>query len=112
MMRLTGRVDRKSRVIASVTTAFVDHGSGEPLVALHGIPTSSALFVGLIPYLGGFRVLAPDLLGQGETQTPNVGKLGFAAYRGHLQAFLDEAKQFELFACQHDPRRRSGICRL
>ena len=71
-----------------VRTAYLDVGSGEPVVALHGVPTSSALFEPLLPALEGFRVIAPDLLGQGDTQAPPRGRLGRAEYAAHLAAFL------------------------
>ncbi len=75
--------------VGGVRTAYVDVGAGEPVVALHGIPTSSELFDPLLPALAGFRVIAPDLLGQGETAVPSRGRLGHAEYAAHLAAFLD-----------------------
>src|SRR2546425_1976980 len=50
-------------VVGAVRTAYLDIGDGEPIVALHGIPTSSLLFDPLAPHLEGFRLIAPDLLG-------------------------------------------------
>jgi pimeloyl-ACP methyl ester carboxylesterase len=75
--------------VEGVRTAYVDVGAGEPIVALHGIPTSSELFDPLLPALVGFRVIAPDLLGQGETAVPAKGPVGHAEYAAHLAAFLD-----------------------
>src|SRR5512143_2934063 len=71
-----------------VRTAYLDTGSGDAVVAIHGVPTSSEMFEPLIPALDGFRVISPDLLGQGETETPS-GPLGYAQYVAHLDAFLD-----------------------
>lgn len=46
--------------------SYVDTGSGEPIVFLHGNPTSSYLWRNIIPYLSGHgRCLAPDLIGIG-----------------------------------------------
>jgi len=101
----------------------MDAGSGEPLVALHGIPTSSALFEPLVPLLKGYRLIAPDLLGQGDTDVPGTGPLGYAAYAGHLQAFLSAVPPpaFHLlvhdlggvlgleWACDHPGRVRSIV---
>ncbi len=78
----------QQQMVAGVRTAFLDQGKGEPLVALHGIPTSSTLFCLLPPLLSGFRLIAPDLLGHGQTDTPQHGALNFAAYLRHLDAFL------------------------
>lgn len=44
--------------------AYVDIGKGEPIVFLHGNPTSSYLWRNVIPHLEGIgRCLAPDLMG-------------------------------------------------
>src|SRR5512143_2967404 len=70
-----------------VRTAYLDAGAGDPVVAIHGVPTSSELFEPLLPALAGSRLLAPDLLGQGDTAAPR-GALGWDRYAAHLDAFL------------------------
>lgn len=46
--------------------SYVDQGSGEPVILIHGIPTWGYLWHGIIPGLAeSHRVLAPDLLGFG-----------------------------------------------
>ena len=48
--------------------AYLDAGSGDPIVLLHGNPTSSFLWRNIIPELEGCgRVIAPDLIGQGDS---------------------------------------------
>lgn len=48
--------------------AYVDEGEGEPLVLLHGCPFSTYEWREAIPRLATrFRVIAPDLLGLGDT---------------------------------------------
>ena len=48
--------------------AYVDEGSGEPLLLLHGCPFHTYEWKDVIPLLSQrFRVLAPDLLGLGDT---------------------------------------------
>ena len=53
--------------------AYVDVGAGEPIVFLHGNPTSSYLWRNVIPHLTGLgRCLAPDLVGMGDSgRTPD-----------------------------------------
>jgi haloalkane dehalogenase len=106
-----------------IATSYLDVGSGEALVALHGIPTSSALFEPLLPFLDQYRVIAPDLLGQGETGAPTTGRLGFLAYSRHLGLFMDKIPPptFHLlihdfggvlglnWACDHQERVRSVV---
>jgi len=49
--------------------AYVDIGSGDPIVMLHGNPTSSYLWRNVIPELeGSGRVIVPDLIGQGNSE--------------------------------------------
>jgi haloalkane dehalogenase len=49
--------------------AYVEAGEGDPIVLLHGNPTSSYLWRNVIPELQGKgRVIAPDLIGQGDSE--------------------------------------------
>jgi pimeloyl-ACP methyl ester carboxylesterase len=48
--------------------AYVEHGTGEPVLLLHGNPTWSFLYRDVIPALGpGVRAIAPDFLGFGRS---------------------------------------------
>lgn len=48
--------------------AYVDEGSGDPIILLHGNPTSSYLWRNVIPELTqSGRVIVPDLIGQGDS---------------------------------------------
>ena len=48
--------------------AYIDEGDGDPIVLLHGNPTSSYLWRNIIPQLEGLgRIIAPDLIGQGDS---------------------------------------------
>src|SRR5690242_3876928 len=48
--------------------AYLDGGSGEPLVLVHGIGADKDNFASIAPYLRGLgRVIAPDLPGFGES---------------------------------------------
>ena len=49
--------------------AYVEAGGGDPIVLLHGNPTSSYLWRNVIPELESKgRVIAPDLIGQGDSE--------------------------------------------
>ena len=49
--------------------AYLEAGVGDPIVLLHGNPTSSYLWRNVIPELEGLgRVIAPDLIGQGDSE--------------------------------------------
>ena len=48
--------------------SYTDTGNGRPLVLIHGYPFSSSLWADQIPELSnGYRVIAPDLRGFGES---------------------------------------------
>ena len=48
--------------------AYVDVGSSDPIVFLHGNPTSSYLWRNIIPQCASLgRCLAPDLIGMGNS---------------------------------------------
>ncbi len=68
---------RKRLNAAGVAMAYVDTGAGDPIVFLHGNPTSSYLWRNVIPHLAPIaRCLAPDLAGMGES-----GKAPDGSYR-------------------------------
>ena len=51
---------------------FIDRGEGEVIVLLHGVPTSAWLYRKMISGLvaKGYRVIAPDMLGFGSSDSP------------------------------------------
>jgi len=54
-----------------VRVAYTDQGKGRPILLVHGIPTSSYLWRNVIRELDDeFRLIAPDLMGLGDTETP------------------------------------------
>jgi haloalkane dehalogenase len=56
------------REVKGARLAYVDEGQGDPIVLLHGNPTSSYLWRNVIPELvGSGRVIVPDLIGQGDS---------------------------------------------
>jgi pimeloyl-ACP methyl ester carboxylesterase len=57
-----------------VTLAVADEGDGPAVVLLHGFPDSSRLWRNQVPALAeaGFRVIAPDLRGFGESDRPEA----------------------------------------
>ena len=60
--------DKKFATVNGRQIAYVDEGGGDPIVLLHGNPTSSYLWRNVIPELvGSGRCIAPDLIGQGDS---------------------------------------------
>ncbi|CDF40552.1 Haloalkane dehalogenase, putative [Chondrus crispus] len=63
------RFTRKKYVtISGKRMAYVEVGTGDPIVFLHGNPTSSYLWRNIMPFLEGKgRLIAPDLIGMGDS---------------------------------------------
>src|SRR5947207_2627597 len=69
--------------------AYVDEGSGDPIVFLHGNPTSSYLWRNVIPHVRGVgRCIAPDLIGMGRSDKPDIG-YRFVDHARYLDGFLE-----------------------
>ena len=70
--------------------AYLEIGEGPPVVLLHGFPQSSFLWRDLGGLLAGrFRVIAPDLLGAGDSDMPADAPLGIVAQAGYVRQLLD-----------------------
>jgi haloalkane dehalogenase len=73
--------------------AYVEEGDGRPIVLLHGNPTSSFLWRGVIPALSGLgRCLAPDLIGMGDSdklEPSGPDRYTFAEHSRFLDAWLE-----------------------
>ena len=63
------RYDKKIIEVKGKRLAYVEVGEGDPIVLLHGNPTSSYLWRNVIPELEGMgRIIVPDLIGQGDSE--------------------------------------------
>jgi haloalkane dehalogenase len=70
--------------------AFVEVGSGAPIVFLHGNPTSSYLWRDIIPHVESLgRCLAPDLIGMGNSGPAEGGSYRFTDHRRYLDAWFE-----------------------
>ncbi|WP_394831193.1 haloalkane dehalogenase [Pendulispora rubella] len=68
--------------------AYVDEGQGDPILFLHGNPTSSYLWRNIIPHVRGLgRAIAPDLIGMGRSDKPDIG-YRFADHARYLDGFI------------------------
>jgi len=80
---------RKRITVAGTEIAYIDTGSGDPIVLLHGNPTSSYLWRNVIPYLTRLgRCLAPDLVGMGQSGKAPDGSYQFADHARYLDAWF------------------------
>ncbi len=70
---------------------YVDEGEGEPILLLHGEPTWSYLYREFIPPLSlRNRVIAPDHMGFGKSQTPAAAEYTLESHSRNLSALVEE----------------------
>ncbi len=74
--------------------AYVETGSGDPIVFQHGNPTSSYLWRNVIPHVEGLgRCIAPDLIGMGDSEKlPDSGpdRYTFVEHREYFDGLLEQ----------------------
>jgi len=87
-------VTKRIAAVRGTTLAYLEEGAGRPIVLLHGNPTSSYLWRNVIPRLRGHgRVIAPDLVGHGDSaKLPGTGdaRYSLAEHQAYVDALLDE----------------------
>jgi pimeloyl-ACP methyl ester carboxylesterase len=87
---LTAAADDQLReiVLHGHRVFFRSAGSGPALVLVHGITSTSATWANVLPYLAErFTVIAPDLLGHGESAKPR-GDYSLGAYASGIRDLL------------------------
>jgi haloalkane dehalogenase len=93
MISATFPYQKKRQEVLGHEMAYVEVGSGDPIVFLHGNPTSSYLWRNIIPYVQKLgRCIAPDLIGMGASdKLPNGGPEAytFVEHRRYLDALLE-----------------------
>jgi haloalkane dehalogenase len=86
------RYAKKRARVKGRSMAYVEAGTGDPIVFLHGNPTSSYLWRNVIPHLEGLgRCIAPDLIGMGDSdklEPSGPDRYRFVEHREHLEELL------------------------
>jgi haloalkane dehalogenase len=87
------RIDTQPRrrvPVLDTEMSYVEVGIGDPIVFLHGNPTSSYLWRNIIPFLAEQgRCLAPDLVGMGQSGKSPAGAYRFADHARYLDAWFE-----------------------
>ena len=87
------RYPKKFAEVNGARMAYVEAGTGDPIIFLHGNPTSSYLWRNVMPHaetLG--RCVAPDLIGMGDSdKLANSGPESYrlAEHQSYLDGLLD-----------------------
>jgi haloalkane dehalogenase len=93
---------RRIEVLAT-ELAYVDVGHGDPIVFLHGNPTSSYLWRNVIPHLEPLgRCLAPDLVGMGDSGPAPDGSYRFVDHARYLDRWFEALGLARVTLVVHD----------
>jgi haloalkane dehalogenase len=81
---------RRRIAVLDSEMSYVDTGAGDPIIFLHGNPTSSYLWRNVIPHLSRRgRCLAPDLIGMGQSGKSPTQSYRFVDHARYLDAWFD-----------------------
>src|SRR5258708_5234368 len=93
MISATFPYQKKRQQVLGLEMAYVDEGQGEPIVFLHGNPTFSYIWRNILPHVQEFgRIIAPDLIGMGDSQKlpdSDPGSYTFVEHRRYLDTLLE-----------------------
>jgi len=81
---------------------YVEVGSGDPILFLHGQPTSSYLWRNVLPHLAPLgRAIAPDLIGFGRSDKPDI-EYRFVDHARYIDGFIEALGLDRLTFVVHD----------
>lgn len=84
------------------TMHYIEEGAGDPILFLHGNPTSSYLWRNIIPHLTPFgRCIAPDLIGMGQSDKPDI-EYRFFDHVEYLEGFIAQLGLENITLVIHD----------
>jgi haloalkane dehalogenase len=90
---------KQRRRVLGREMAYVEVGAGDPIVLLHGNPTSSYLWRNVLSHLQSRgRCIAPDLIGMGDSDKlpeSGPGAYRFVEHRRYLDALLEALEVHE-----------------
>src|SRR3546814_7661307 len=76
--------------------AYIDEGTGDPILFQHGNPTSSYLWRNIMPHCAGLgRLIACELIGMGDSDKLDPSgpeRYAYAEHRDYLDALWEDRK--------------------
>lgn len=94
MSAIEQRYEKQFVAVNGKRMAYVETGSGDPIVFLHGNPTSSFLWRNIIPHMAHLgRCIAPDLIGMGDSEKldkSGADRYRFVEHREFLDGLLEK----------------------
>jgi len=81
---------------------YIDEGTGDPILFIHGNPTSSYLWRNIVPHLLAHgRCIAPDLIGMGKSDKPDI-EYRFADHVKYIEGFIKKMELSKMTLVIHD----------
>jgi len=81
---------------------YVDEGEGDPILFLHGNPTSSYLWRNIVPHVTPHaRAITPDLIGMGQSDKPKLG-YRFVDHSRYVDGFIEALDLQDITLVVHD----------
>lgn len=81
---------------------YIEEGEGEAVLFLHGNPTCNYLWRNIIPYMSDkARCIAPDLIGMGKSDKPDI-QYGFEDSYRYLLEFIEKMELKNITLVVHD----------
>lgn len=82
---------------------YIDICAGDPILFLHGNPTSSYLWRNIIPYMGGLpaRCIALDMIGYGRSDRPDID-YRFVTHAEYVHHFIEALDLKNITLVMHD----------
>ena len=97
---------KKRMCIKGKSLAYIDQGEGDPIVFIHGNPTSSYLWRNIIPHVAHLgRIIAPDLICMGESDkldNPGPNSYKFEEHSEYLYGLFDNLDLKKVHFVIHD----------
>jgi 3-oxoadipate enol-lactonase len=84
--------------VNGVSLAVEVRGEGPAVLFIHGYPMDRSIWAHAMAELDGFRRIAPDLRGMGQSDAPDLG-YSVETYAGDLAALLDALGVDEVVLC-------------
>lgn len=97
--------ERKRVTVGEISMSYVTEGEGDPVILLHGFPENSHSYRHQLPALAaaGYRAVAPDLRGYGETDAPEgVAEYAFPNLVGDIVGLIATLGEESAHIVGHD----------
>ncbi|MEX2541426.1 MAG: alpha/beta fold hydrolase [Trueperaceae bacterium] len=92
-----------SEVVAGIRMRWIEHGHGTPVVLLHGIPTSPALWRKVMPRLRQAHAFAWEMVGYGQSIREGQGRdISVARQADYLASWLRNMRLGKVVLAGHD----------